>query len=99
MGKEAHVFRLSGEKIRQNHLDESLAGKTGGKNVGTPSIVTGDHDNKLKSRSYCYKNPIINVVKFHDSCHQALFVPQLMSLAYKFWQNATIVWLEGLSSS
>src|SRR5260221_13887731 len=35
MGKEAHLPRLSGEKTKQNHLDESLAGKTGGKNVGT----------------------------------------------------------------
>jgi hypothetical protein len=36
MGKEAHPLRLSGEKTRQNHLNESLAGKAGGKNVGTP---------------------------------------------------------------
>src|SRR2546425_10994203 len=43
MGKEAHLPRLSGEKTKQNHLDESLAGKTGGKNVGTPNqeIIAG----------------------------------------------------------
>jgi hypothetical protein len=37
MGKEAHLSRLSGEKIRQNHLDNPLAGILGGKNVGTPT--------------------------------------------------------------
>lgn len=36
MGKEAYALRLSGEKTRQNHLDDFLAGKMGGKNVGTP---------------------------------------------------------------
>src|SRR6266699_2211384 len=36
MGKESHLSRLSGEKIRQNRLGKSLAGILGGKNVGTP---------------------------------------------------------------
>ncbi len=36
MGKEAHQSRLSGEKTSYKSLEESLAGKTGGKNVGTP---------------------------------------------------------------
>jgi hypothetical protein len=39
MGKEAHPLKLSGEKTRQNHLDEALAGKMGGKNVGTPKGI------------------------------------------------------------
>jgi hypothetical protein len=39
MGKEAYLFRLNGDKIRENCHGESLAGKTGGKNVGTPIMA------------------------------------------------------------
>jgi len=38
MGKEAYLFWLSGVKMSDKSLDESLAGKMGGKNVGTPRL-------------------------------------------------------------
>lgn len=39
LGKKAHLFSLSEEKTRQNHLGTFLTGKTGGKNVGSPNRV------------------------------------------------------------